>query len=103
MKVPDQSTRNPLPPALSFILIVASAPARLVIQHNASPVSAASSDILVTTQPKSVLVTELFLASPAKDAEDDRMNTHPENIVPFVLRGLPPMGQARSEVNEKTQ
>jgi len=33
----------------------------------------------------------LFLASPAKEAEDDRMKTRPNNVVSFVLRSLPPL------------
>jgi len=43
----------------------------------------------------------LFLANPAKEAEDDRMNTRPKNIVPFVLRGLPPLDQLDQRLMRK--
>jgi hypothetical protein len=43
----------------------------------------------------------LFRASPAKEAEDDRMNARPKNIVPFVLRGLPPFDELDQRLMRK--
>jgi hypothetical protein len=34
-----------------------------------------------------------FLAVMRKRAQDDRMKTLPQNVVPFVLRGLPPLNK----------
>jgi hypothetical protein len=43
----------------------------------------------------------LFLASPSKEEEDDRMKTRPKNIVPFVLRGLPRLDKLDQKLMRK--
>ena len=39
----------------------------------------------------------------AKTVKDGSMKTLPQNIVPFVLRGLPPLNKLGSRHDEKTQ
>jgi len=42
-----------------------------------------------------------FLAGAPKRAQDGGMKTLPQNIVPFVLRGLPPLNKLDQNVMRK--